>query len=43
MAIQIQIQDETWQELMSRKTKPSDTFDIIINRLIENERTKNNR
>ena len=30
MAVQIQVQDETWERLLSRKNRPSQTFDDII-------------
>ncbi len=40
MVVTIQISDEVWHYLMSEKKKPSQTFDDIIKRLIENEKRK---
>ena len=30
MVVQIQVSDETWKRLMSKKLRPSQTFDEII-------------
>ena len=34
MAVQIQVQDETWGRLQSKKLRPSQTFDEIITTLL---------
>jgi len=41
MAVQIQVSDETWSMLKDLKKKPSDTFDGIIFRLLEEHYYKN--
>jgi len=35
MVVQIQVSDETWKELMSRKQRPSQTFDEIIKQALQ--------
>ena len=38
MVVQIQVSDETWKELASRKDRPGLTFDEIIAELISQEK-----
>jgi len=43
MAITIQVSDEVWGMLSKLRTKPSDTFDLIIRRLIANQIKKEDK
>ena len=40
MPVQIQVSDEVWSYLRTKKSRPSQTFNDIIKELIENESTK---
>ena len=40
MAVQIQVTDETWNDLRMMKIRPSETFDDIIRSLIEDNKMR---
>ena len=35
MVVQIQVSDETWKRMLSRKKRPSQTFDDIISAALD--------
>jgi len=40
MVTAIQVSDEVWDKLRKMKTRPSETFDEIIRKLIKNQRKR---